>query len=832
MFIHVVAVVALLSLAISTGRAATYQYDAAGRLIEASYSESVKFERTYDKAGNITKRQSTGVNHTITASSGENGTISPSGAVVVSDDADQAFVITPDDGYAIQDVLVDDASVGAVSEYTFENVTADHAISASFAKEEVTLTMSVSPAASGATDPTVGAHTVNPGEAIDINATAGTDYGFVSWTASANCVVGDASAASTTVTLSGDGELTAIFSKNASSALAITYPNGGEIVPKGETVSITWVSSAELSSVSIELVKDGVTATTLATGEENDGSYDWTVGEDVAPGRYYKIKITGTPVAAARDSETLSDESDDFFSIVGDAYLVLGYPQGGEILQSGTTANVTWESTGVEGTVDLLLFQNGVKESAIVTATENDGTYEWAIPTDQSGTEYRLKIVSSDNASVFDQSASNFAIVGATSATLTMAVSPAVGGETDPAVGANSIATGVPTEIEATAAAGYKFVRWFADDSKNADIASPTSSSTFVTLLGDAVVTAIFAVDDSESGGTSSNFASAQLKINAGRENADSIKIVKGGVPDELSADDVDVSDFDITLMIDDYKLPMTEKTGTLKRKGDKPVFAYSSGKDQDEKVKLVIDLTAAEDDATDSDVADGLVTSNHPTRGGNGVNRHWSCRVSKASVGGDIDGSDGVDVYLDVNGTLFGNTLEMDEQTRWIFTRDDEGANAEVIDVTGTPMSEFDILNADGRRLTFAELDDVSPKDAFRVKKGTIDALDFDPTTDVVTIHIDNWGETLLDDEAWSMKGDAKAVYKEKADDGATLLLYLDLGGKSWKFSIKNVDFQDDIDASDGIDVKLRVGDYEGGLRLEADQVTTFKYPPKGNRK
>jgi len=70
--------------------------------------------------------------YTITASAGSNGSISPSGAVVVTEGNDQAFTITADLGYAVEDLLVDGSSVGAVTTYTFSNVTASHTIEASF----------------------------------------------------------------------------------------------------------------------------------------------------------------------------------------------------------------------------------------------------------------------------------------------------------------------------------------------------------------------------------------------------------------------------------------------------------------------------------------------------------------------------------------------------------------------------------------------------------------------------------------------------------------------------------------------------------------------------
>ena len=69
--------------------------------------------------------------YTITANAGTGGTITPGTTHVYKGD-NATFTITADSGYHIEDVLVDGASVGAVSTYTFENVTANHTISATF----------------------------------------------------------------------------------------------------------------------------------------------------------------------------------------------------------------------------------------------------------------------------------------------------------------------------------------------------------------------------------------------------------------------------------------------------------------------------------------------------------------------------------------------------------------------------------------------------------------------------------------------------------------------------------------------------------------------------
>ncbi|MFZ2555532.1 MAG: peptidoglycan-binding protein, partial [Minisyncoccia bacterium] len=68
----------------------------------------------------------------ISVSSGANGTTTPSGIVSVVSGTNQTFEMTPDSGFVVDDVLVDGASVGAVTTYTFSNVTAAHTISATF----------------------------------------------------------------------------------------------------------------------------------------------------------------------------------------------------------------------------------------------------------------------------------------------------------------------------------------------------------------------------------------------------------------------------------------------------------------------------------------------------------------------------------------------------------------------------------------------------------------------------------------------------------------------------------------------------------------------------
>lgn len=96
--------------------------------------------------GNDSRYELVAVNGTLTISaipvpcyriqvfSGAYGSISPSRDTLVWQGSDIAFTISPAQGYSIADVKVDGRSVGAVKQYTFRNVTADHTIEAVFTK--------------------------------------------------------------------------------------------------------------------------------------------------------------------------------------------------------------------------------------------------------------------------------------------------------------------------------------------------------------------------------------------------------------------------------------------------------------------------------------------------------------------------------------------------------------------------------------------------------------------------------------------------------------------------------------------------------------------------
>ncbi len=80
--------------------------------------------------------------YSVIASTNGNGTITPSGHIIVDYGASQQFTMMANPGYHIDDVIIDGESIGAVSSYEFVNITTYHSIHVMFAINEYTISAS------------------------------------------------------------------------------------------------------------------------------------------------------------------------------------------------------------------------------------------------------------------------------------------------------------------------------------------------------------------------------------------------------------------------------------------------------------------------------------------------------------------------------------------------------------------------------------------------------------------------------------------------------------------------------------------------------------------
>jgi hypothetical protein len=70
--------------------------------------------------------------NTITASKEGNGEISPSGEIQIDTNSTQTYVITPNEGYEVNQLTVDGINLGAINSYTFTDIIKNHTISVTF----------------------------------------------------------------------------------------------------------------------------------------------------------------------------------------------------------------------------------------------------------------------------------------------------------------------------------------------------------------------------------------------------------------------------------------------------------------------------------------------------------------------------------------------------------------------------------------------------------------------------------------------------------------------------------------------------------------------------
>ncbi|HXB02146.1 MAG TPA: chitobiase/beta-hexosaminidase C-terminal domain-containing protein, partial [Opitutaceae bacterium] len=215
------------------------------------------------------------VTFTITASAGANGSISPSGSVVVNQGTNQSFTITANSGFSVSSVTVDGASQGAITSYTFSNVQANHTISATFASVP-TFTITASAGANGSISPS-GSVSVTQGASKSFSITA--NSGFV---VSSVTVDGASQGAITSYTFSNvqaNHTISATFAPVPTFTITASAGANGSISPSGtvtvnqgasQSFTITPNSGFKVSSVTVDGASQGaITSYTFSNVQAN-----------------------------------------------------------------------------------------------------------------------------------------------------------------------------------------------------------------------------------------------------------------------------------------------------------------------------------------------------------------------------------------------------------------------------------------------------------------------------------------------------------------------------------------------------------------------------------
>ncbi len=87
------------------------------------------------------------------------------------------------------------------------------------------------------------------------------------------------------------------------------------------------------------------------------------------------------------------------------------YPNGGELLKTGTDIQIKWQSQDLNGKVVILLYKKGIKQEVISNQTDNSGIFPWKISQDlPEGNDYRIRIRALADLAVNDFSDRDFTI--------------------------------------------------------------------------------------------------------------------------------------------------------------------------------------------------------------------------------------------------------------------------------------------------------------------------------------------------------------------------------------------------------------------------------------
>lgn len=385
------------------------------------------------------------------------GSVTPeySRTVVIGDPID--ITATANATYSFTNWSSDGGAVFAddTAESTTVTLSAASTVTANFT--ESTLKLTVSPSKTGTTDPVADiTKTVNTNEAQTITATATTGYHFSKWTLTGDGELAKEDESPTTVTVkSGAVIVTAVFEHDTSNlTMAVTPTGTGTTEP----------------AVGIHEIETDAGQTIKATAETGYRFVKWTLNGNgtIADSNLAETSVTLT------GSSTVTAEFEVDTGVVDMTMAV-----------SPSTGGTTNPGVGEHSVV------NGSAQTITATAATGYHFVNWTVA--GNGTVAAEKgatttVTLTGNATV----TANF--LGNTgTADMTLAVSPAAGGSTNPGAGTHTIQQGEPQTLEATAAAGYKFTQWTITGSGT--IEDSTASTTYVTLDGDSTVTATFELE-------------------------------------------------------------------------------------------------------------------------------------------------------------------------------------------------------------------------------------------------------------------------------------------------------------------------------------------------
>ena len=417
-----------------------------------------------------------------------------------------------------------DSWIGNVADTTTAATTitmnADQVVTATF-RPATTLIVLVNPLEGGVTTPTTGVHIYDVGLVVTLSAAPNDGYRFDSWQGG----VAQPTAATTTVTMSVDRTVTAMFVRQYPLTLAVDDPAHGTTTPtpgphiydEGTVVTVSasaytgwrfdyWVgdvavTTSAVTTVTVDSAKtvtaiyQQTAAITIAVAPSGGGVTTPTAGAHI-----YDMGSVVTLSAAANAGHRFDHWAGD---VATPASAV-------------TTLTVDGDKAVTATFVPQFILTLGVDDPAHGTTTPSPGQYVHDVGTvvaisATANAGWRFDYWLGDVAHTLSAAttvtmdvAQTVTAVFQQTAELTLALTPSGGGVTTPTAGSHTYDVGAVVTVSAAANAGLRFGYWLGD------VANTLSAATTVTIDASKTVTAHFirrfvltvAVDDPAHGAT------------------------------------------------------------------------------------------------------------------------------------------------------------------------------------------------------------------------------------------------------------------------------------------------------------------------------------------
>jgi len=285
---------------------------------------------------------------TVTVSVGDNGTVSPSGSVVVERGEDLELTITPDDGYRIASVILDGTDVTSEvkdSVFILSNVVSGHSVSVVF--ERIVYTVEISYGVGGSVSPS-GDVPVAYGDDLSITISPDAGYALFSVTLDGDEVTSEVKDSVYVLSDVTSNHTVRVHFEKFVYTVSISSGMNGTVSPSGDTpvaygddltISIVPDEGYRISKVTM----DGEDVTSSVTGQELvlrevKSNHDVTVAFE---------KITYT-VAVSSGGHGSVDPDGDVLVEYGDSLTVKIAPDTGYVLNpSSSTASTSLPASAV-----------------------------------------------------------------------------------------------------------------------------------------------------------------------------------------------------------------------------------------------------------------------------------------------------------------------------------------------------------------------------------------------------------------------------------------------------------------------------------------------------